>query len=38
VAGLLVSSAVSAAADERGLFDFIPLDEAAAQDGRASPG
>ena len=30
-AGLLVSSAVSAAADERGLFDFIPLDEAAAQ-------
>jgi hypothetical protein len=31
VAGLLVSSAVSAAADERGLFDFTPLDDAAAQ-------
>jgi len=31
VAGLLASSAVSAAADERGLFDFVPLDDAAAQ-------
>jgi len=31
VAGILASSAVSAAADERGLFDFTPLDEAAAQ-------
>jgi hypothetical protein len=30
VAGLLVSSAVSAAADERGLFDFTPLDDATA--------
>jgi hypothetical protein len=31
LAGLLVSSAISAAADERGLFDFVPLDEATAQ-------
>jgi len=30
-AGALLSSAISAAADERGLFDFTPLDEAAAQ-------
>jgi hypothetical protein len=30
-AGALVSSAVSAAADERGLFDFTPLDETAAR-------
>jgi hypothetical protein len=29
--GMLVSSAISAGADERGLFDFTPLDEAAAQ-------
>jgi hypothetical protein len=31
VAGLLASSAISAAADERGLFDFTPLDDAAAR-------
>jgi hypothetical protein len=31
VAGLLASSAVSAAADKRGLFDFVLLDDAAAQ-------
>jgi hypothetical protein len=31
VAGIVASSAVSAAADERGLFDFTPLDEAAAK-------
>ena len=35
VAGLLASSAVSAAADERGLFDFVPLDDAAAQTAMA---
>jgi hypothetical protein len=29
--GIVVSSAISAGADERGLFDFTPLDEAAAQ-------
>jgi hypothetical protein len=29
--GMLVSSAVSAGADERGLFDFKPMDEATAQ-------
>jgi hypothetical protein len=29
--GIFVSSAVSAAVDERGLFDFTPLDEAAAR-------
>jgi Protein of unknown function (DUF2846) len=29
--GALVSSAISAAADERGLFDFTPLDDAAAR-------
>ncbi len=29
--GALLSSAISAAADERGLFDFTPLDEAAAK-------
>jgi hypothetical protein len=31
LAGLFVSSAVSAAVDERGLFDFTPLDEGAAR-------
>jgi hypothetical protein len=30
-AGALVSSAISAAADERGLFDFTPLDDATAR-------
>jgi Protein of unknown function (DUF2846) len=35
LAGLFISSAISAAADERGLFDFIPLDEAAARDAMA---
>jgi hypothetical protein len=29
--GMLVSSAISAGADERGLFDFAPLNEAPAQ-------
>jgi Protein of unknown function (DUF2846) len=33
--GMLVSSAISAAADDRGLFDFTPLDEAAAQTAMA---
>jgi Protein of unknown function (DUF2846) len=31
LAGALVASTVSAAADERGLFDFTPLDEPAAR-------
>jgi hypothetical protein len=30
--GALLSSAISAAADERGLFDFTPLDETAARE------
>jgi Protein of unknown function (DUF2846) len=30
-AGALVSSAISAGADERGLFDFTPLDDATAR-------
>jgi hypothetical protein len=29
--GMLISSAISAGADERGLFDFKPLDEATAR-------
>jgi Protein of unknown function (DUF2846) len=33
--GMLVSSAISAGADERGLFDFTPLNEAAAQTAMA---
>jgi hypothetical protein len=32
LAGLFISSAISAAADERGFFDFIPLDEIAARE------
>jgi hypothetical protein len=35
LAGLLVSSAMSAAADERGLFDFTPLDDAVAREALA---
>lgn len=35
LAGLFISSAISAAADERGLFDFTPLDEAAAGEALA---
>src|SRR5262245_12004476 len=31
LAGLFISSAIAAAVDERGLFDFVPLDEATAQ-------
>lgn len=31
LAGQLVSSAISAAADERGFFDFVPLDDATAR-------
>ena len=31
LAGLFISSAVSHGADERGLFDFTPLDEATAR-------
>jgi hypothetical protein len=31
LAGGLIASAVSAAADERGLFDFTPLDEGTAR-------
>jgi hypothetical protein len=30
LAGLFISSAMSAAVDKRGLFDFTPLDDAAA--------
>ena len=33
--GVLVSSAISAGADERGLFDFTPLNETAAQTAMA---
>lgn len=33
--GLLISSAISSATDERGLFDFIPLDEVAAREAMA---
>jgi hypothetical protein len=31
LAGLLVTSAMSAAADDRGTFDFVPLDEGVAR-------
>jgi hypothetical protein len=35
LAGLFISSAVSAGVDERGLFDFTPLDDATAQQAMA---
>jgi hypothetical protein len=35
LAGLFISSAMSAAADERGLFDFTPLEDAAAREALA---
>ena len=35
LAGLFISSAISAAADERGLFDFTPLEDAAARESLA---
>ena len=35
LAGLFISSALTAAADERGLFDFTPLEEAAAREALA---
>jgi hypothetical protein len=35
LAGLFISSAMSAAADERGLFDFTPLDGSAAGEALA---
>jgi hypothetical protein len=35
LAGLFVSSAMSAAADERGLFDFTPLDPATVSEAMA---
>jgi hypothetical protein len=35
LAGLFISSAMSAAADERGLFDFTPLENAAASEALA---
>jgi hypothetical protein len=39
-AGLLITSAIAQAKDERGLFDFAPLDAAAAhcRHGRSSLG
>lgn len=35
LAGLLVSSAAAAATDDRGFFDFTPLDDAAAREAMA---
>jgi len=35
LAGLFISSAISAAADDRGFFDFILLDDAAAREAMA---
>ena len=36
LAGLFVSSAIAAAVDERGFFDFVPLDDATAHSEIAS--
>lgn len=35
LAGLFISSAVASAVDDRGFFDFVPLDEAAASTAAA---